>query len=317
MDLIHLQDSKMQKPKPAGVRYFDKERFVIDQLIEAQISPELKLKIKEDLIEILFQYRETFASDNAPLGYIEAQEVDVIINVEKPYPQLLRIPAYPAIPRARKALETYINELMLLGVLRNIGHNEEIEVTTPVIITWNNDRSRIVGDFRALNNYNIPDRYLIPRIHETSTQLSKERFINLMDSLTFFHQNLLTPHFRRLLIIIDCFFIYENLRIPSGIKNAPSHYQQMMNTIFLHELSENGDGLSRWEFPNTPDNPAYVPANAEPQIPMEGINITDVGIEFVEEVRESYKKHKNFHLLTSLLEIYCIDTALASSLDDA
>ncbi|MBW0593611.1 hypothetical protein O181_133326 [Austropuccinia psidii MF-1] len=81
-----------------------------------------------------------------------------MLNVERPYPPLLRRPAYPASPRAREALESHINELMKLGVLRKVGHNEEVEVTTPVIITWHNDKSRMVGDFRALNRYTIPDR---------------------------------------------------------------------------------------------------------------------------------------------------------------
>ncbi|MBW0543108.1 hypothetical protein O181_082823 [Austropuccinia psidii MF-1] len=34
---------------------------------------------------------------------------------------------------------------------------------------------------------------------------------------------------------------------------------------------------------NTPGNPAYVPLEAEPPIPIEGINITDIGTEFFEE----------------------------------
>ncbi|MBW0574527.1 hypothetical protein O181_114242 [Austropuccinia psidii MF-1] len=161
-----------------------------------------------------------------------------MLNVERPYPPLLRRPAYPASPRAREALESNINELMKMGVLRNVGHNEEVEVTTLVIITWNNDKSRLVGDFRALNMYHIPDRYPIPRIHETLTQLSKEKFIISMDALKGFHQNSLTPHSRKLLRIIAHCGIYEYLRIPFGIKNAPSHHQRMMNTILSHKLSE-------------------------------------------------------------------------------
>ncbi|MBW0569708.1 hypothetical protein O181_109423 [Austropuccinia psidii MF-1] len=106
-----------------------------------------------------------------------------MLNVERPYPSLLRRPAYPASPRSREALENYINELMKLGVLRKVGHNEEVEVTPSVIITWHNDKSRMVGDFRALNTYTIPDRYPSPRIHETLTQLSKAKFITSMDSL--------------------------------------------------------------------------------------------------------------------------------------
>ncbi|MBW0517600.1 hypothetical protein O181_057315 [Austropuccinia psidii MF-1] len=81
-------------------------------------------------------------------------------------------------------------------------------------------------------------------------------------------------------------------------------------------IHNNADGLSKWALLNTPDNPAYIPISAEPQIPIEGINITDVGTEFFEEVRESYKKDKNCHILTALLDKDCKDAALANSLDD-
>ncbi|MBW0498144.1 hypothetical protein O181_037859 [Austropuccinia psidii MF-1] len=76
----------------------------------------------------------------------------------------------------------------------------------------------------------------------------------------------------------------------------------------------NFDGLSRWALPNTPENLAYVPTTAEPQIPTEGINITDVGTEFFEEVIESYEQDKNCHILTALLEKDCKNAALANSL---
>ncbi|MBW0578527.1 hypothetical protein O181_118242 [Austropuccinia psidii MF-1] len=77
--------------------------------------------MKEEVIEILFQYREAFASDNEPLGAIKVHEVDIMLNKERPYPLLLRRPAYPASLRAREALEIHINEIMKLGVLRKVG----------------------------------------------------------------------------------------------------------------------------------------------------------------------------------------------------
>ncbi|MBW0511766.1 hypothetical protein O181_051481 [Austropuccinia psidii MF-1] len=78
--------------------------------------------MKGELIEILFQYKEAFASDNEPLWAIKGHQVDIMLNAEGPYPTLSRIPAYPAIPRAREALESHINELMKLGVLRKAGN---------------------------------------------------------------------------------------------------------------------------------------------------------------------------------------------------
>ncbi|MBW0572054.1 hypothetical protein O181_111769 [Austropuccinia psidii MF-1] len=67
------------------------------------------------------------------------------------------------------------------------------------------------------------------------------------------------------------------------------------------DIHKNSDGLSRWALFNTPDSPSYVPTSAEPQILIETINITDVGTEFFEEVRESYKQDKSFHIITFLL----------------
>ncbi|MBW0578155.1 hypothetical protein O181_117870 [Austropuccinia psidii MF-1] len=34
-------------------------------------------------------------------------------------------------------------------------------------------------------------------------------------------------------------------------------------------IHNNADGLSIWELPNTPDNPAYAPTGSEPHIPIE------------------------------------------------
>ncbi|MBW0540416.1 hypothetical protein O181_080131 [Austropuccinia psidii MF-1] len=55
------------------------------------------------------------------------------------------------------------------------------------------------------------------------------------------------------------------------------------NMTIVHKagnIHKNDYGLSRWELPNAPENPAYVLTSAEPQLPIEGINITDVGTEF-------------------------------------
>ncbi|MBW0577953.1 hypothetical protein O181_117668 [Austropuccinia psidii MF-1] len=107
--------------------------------------------MKEKLIDLLFKYKNSFKTDKDPLGAIIGHEVDIILNVEEPYPPLLRRPAYPASPRDREALEVQIKELMDLGVLRKAGNNEQVEVTTPVIIAWHNGKSRMVGDLRPLN----------------------------------------------------------------------------------------------------------------------------------------------------------------------
>ncbi|MBW0519873.1 hypothetical protein O181_059588 [Austropuccinia psidii MF-1] len=52
------------------------------------------------------------------------------------------------------------------------------------------------------------------------------------------------------------------------------------NMTIIHKsgnIHNNSDGFISWSLANTPDNPDYVPLEAEPQIPIEGIKITDIG----------------------------------------
>ncbi|MBW0549919.1 hypothetical protein O181_089634 [Austropuccinia psidii MF-1] len=182
--------------------------------------------------------KEAFASEKEPLGSIIGHEVEIILNFERPYPPLLRRPAYPASPKSREALEIHIKELLDNGVTRKVDHNEEVEITTPVIVAWNNGKSRMVGDFRALNTYTVPDRHPIPKIQTTLTQIFQEVYISTMDALKGFHQDLLTPRGRKYLRIIVHCGVYEYLRMPFGINNAPSHFPRMMKELFPEELSE-------------------------------------------------------------------------------
>ncbi|MBW0502534.1 hypothetical protein O181_042249 [Austropuccinia psidii MF-1] len=154
-----------------------KEEFVAYKIVEAQINESFSPKMRQDLIDVLYTYKNAFPSDHEPLGTIKGHEVDITLNIDRPHPPVLRRPAYPARPRAREALEKHIQGLIQLAVLRKVGHNEVVEVTTPVIIAWHNDKSRMVGGFRELNTYTAPDRYPIPRIHETLTQLAQAKYI--------------------------------------------------------------------------------------------------------------------------------------------
>ncbi|MBW0485857.1 hypothetical protein O181_025572 [Austropuccinia psidii MF-1] len=91
------------------------------------------------------------------------------------------------------------------------------------------------------------------------------------------------------------------------------------NMTIFHKagnIHNNSYGLSRWESSNNPDSPEYVLLEAEPHIPIEGINIAYIGTKSFEEVRESYKQDKNCHSLISFLDKDFKDTSLVNSLDE-
>ncbi|MBW0542720.1 hypothetical protein O181_082435 [Austropuccinia psidii MF-1] len=99
----------------SSVKDTHKDEFLDNQLVEAQINPSLSPKIRHDLIDVSYTYKNSFSSDNEPLGTIKGHEVYITLNIDRPYPPVLKRPAYPASPRAGEALEKHIQELIQLG----------------------------------------------------------------------------------------------------------------------------------------------------------------------------------------------------------
>ncbi|MBW0515767.1 hypothetical protein O181_055482 [Austropuccinia psidii MF-1] len=251
LDLSKFQDAQLMKIKPnRGKGYTSGNSCTTEVVIdnkptklsldpgafcccvdEAEISLHLSNKQENELSSLLYNHTEAFTSDKEPLGATIGHDVDITLNIDRPYPPLLRRPAYPASPKSREALEIHITELLDLGVIRKVGHNEEVEITTPVIVAWHNGKYRMVWDLRALNTYTVPDKYPIPKIQIALTQISQAVYITTMDALEGFHQNVVSPRaWKYLRIIVHC-GVHEFLRMPFGIKNAPSHFQKMMNEI--------------------------------------------------------------------------------------
>ncbi|MBW0537227.1 hypothetical protein O181_076942 [Austropuccinia psidii MF-1] len=122
---------------------------------------------------------------------------------------MLRRPPYPASLGTRKEIEKHVNELLDMDIIRNIGKNEIVEVTTPLIITWHDGKYRFCEDFRALNNYTKAYRYPIPSIPHSLEKLEKYKYITKVDCMKGFHQNGIKPNSMKILRIICHIGIYE------------------------------------------------------------------------------------------------------------
>ncbi|MBW0487728.1 hypothetical protein O181_027443, partial [Austropuccinia psidii MF-1] len=160
------------------------------------------------------------------------------MEVERRYPPILRRTPYPESLQTRKEIEKHIKELPEMGVIRKIGHNEIVKITTPVLITWHDCKYWLGGDFRALKNCTKADRYPITRIPHALDKLAKAKYITKMECMKGFQQNGVKQNSMKLLRTIFHMRIYEYTRMPFGIKNAQTHFQRMMDTIFKEEILE-------------------------------------------------------------------------------
>ncbi|MBW0489504.1 hypothetical protein O181_029219, partial [Austropuccinia psidii MF-1] len=130
---------------------------LLNEFREGQFSNSLTSKHKLSLLKMLRKNRPAFAIGEEPLGKIKVHYIELYLNVERHYPPMLRRPPFPASLETRKEIKKHINELLDMDVIRKIGHNEMMEITTPVLINWHDGKSRLCGDFRALNNYTKAD----------------------------------------------------------------------------------------------------------------------------------------------------------------
>ncbi|MBW0487763.1 hypothetical protein O181_027478 [Austropuccinia psidii MF-1] len=88
------------------------------------------------------------------------------------------------------------------------------------------------------------------------------------------------------------------------------------NMTIVHKdgnIHKNADGLRRWQLPKNIDNPAYVPEECSPQIPIKGISVTDLNTTFFGEVRSRHTQDKNCSILFQFLTKDCKENSLIHS----
>ncbi|MBW0485323.1 hypothetical protein O181_025038 [Austropuccinia psidii MF-1] len=125
---------------------------LLEDFKEAQYGTKLMTKMKISLLKILRKHRESCAIGNEPPSKIKGNDIELNLEVERPFPPFLRKQPYLESLETRKDIDKHINEPLEMGVIRKIGHIEIVEVTTLVLITCNDGKYRPCEDSRALNN---------------------------------------------------------------------------------------------------------------------------------------------------------------------
>ncbi|MBW0509434.1 hypothetical protein O181_049149 [Austropuccinia psidii MF-1] len=289
------------------------ERFKSEQLNKAEISLHLTDSQENELYALLYDQRQSFV----PLGEIIGHEVDIILNIERPYPPLLRKPAYPAIPKSREALEIHIKELLDLGVIRKLPFKLYIDAS-------GNGLGPALHQVHIMNDKPVegPICFLLTQIKPTEARYgaSKMECLCLFWDLEKLNYFLKGGYFE---VITDFTTVKSllNIKTPNRhmlrLQIAIQEYRGNMKIVHKDgNIHKYANALRKWPLPNTIYNPAYVPEEAFPQIPIEGISVTYLNTTFFEELRKSFTQDKNCSILFQLLTKDFMDSYLIHSLDE-
>lgn len=90
---------------------------------------------------------------------------------------------------------------------------------------------RLVIDYRKLNEKTVSDRYPLPNITEILDKLGKSMYFTTLDLASGFHQIEMDPRDVKKTAFTVEGGHFEYVRMPFGLKNAPSTFQRVMDNV--------------------------------------------------------------------------------------
>lgn len=202
-----------------------KKRFDLSMLRADHLNAEEYQVIKD----VALEYNDVFFIEGQPLTFANDVKHKIITTCDNP----INVRPYQYPFALKEEIRRQLDQMLETGVIRPSYSpwNSPLWIVPKKADSSGKRKYRIVIDFRALNKVTVGDSYPIPVLNHTLSMLGRCQYFSALDLFSGFNQILLDEE-----SIPKTAFSFENckfeyLRLPFGLKNAPSAFQRTMDNV--------------------------------------------------------------------------------------
>lgn len=190
---------------------------------EINVGPVTPLQ-REDLIQLLQNYRDCFSKSATDVGCAKSAEMKIILNDESPFTYR----PYRMSASQQEVVKEMVKELLESGIIRysNSPYSSPI-----LLVKKKNGEERMCVDYRKLNSLTVKEQQPLPRIDDQLDRLHGSVFFSSLDLRSGYYQIPVEEGSKQFTAFVTPEGQYEFNRMPFGLTNAPRVFQRFMNKI--------------------------------------------------------------------------------------
>jgi len=161
-----------------------------------------------------------------PLEKLRKVSDKYVMNIDANPAEIKSQQPYHTSIRKPKPIKDSIDKLQDLGIIQE----SKSEIASPIVVVQKG-KPHFCIDIQEVNAKTKADHYTLPRQDSIFRALAGEIFLSTFNCNKSYHQIPLTLRSRKLTIFITKDDFFEFLRALFDLKNAPAHFQRIINAI--------------------------------------------------------------------------------------